>query len=52
MMVEPELTGMTNIGVNADRVGGTPAFFINGRQAGVTSWAAIKTKLDAALKGS
>ncbi len=51
-VAQAELTGMTNIGVNADRVGGTPAFFINGRQAGVTSWAAIKTKLDAALKGS
>lgn len=51
-VAQAELTGMTNIGVNADRVAGTPAFFINGRQAGVTTWAAIKTKLDAALKGS
>ena len=42
----------TNIGQNADRVAGTPTFFINGRNAAVVQWTALKTKLDAALKGS
>lgn len=51
-VAQAEITAMTNIGHNADRVEGTPAFFINGRPAGVTSWAAIKSRLDAALKGS
>lgn len=51
-VAQAELTGMTNIGRNADRVSGTPAFFINGREAGVTAWPALKTKLDAALKAS
>jgi protein-disulfide isomerase len=47
-----ELTGMTNIGRGADRVEGTPSFFINGRNAGVTAWPALKSKLDLALKAS
>jgi len=51
-VAQAELTGMTNIARNADRVQGTPAFFINGREAGVTAWPALKTKLDAALKAS
>ncbi|UKK86203.1 DsbA family protein [Sphingopyxis sp. BSN-002] len=51
-VAQAEITGMTNIALNADRVRGTPAFFINGREAGVTAWPAVKTKLDAALKGS
>ena len=51
-VAQAELTGMTNIARNADRVHGTPAFFINGREAGVTDWPSIKTKLDAALKAS
>ncbi len=51
-VAQAELTAMTNIGLNTDRVEGTPAFFINGRPAGVTSWAAVKSRLDAALMGS
>ena len=51
-VAQAELTGMTNIGRNADRVSGTPAFFINGRNAEVTAWPALKSKLDLALKGS
>ena len=31
---------------------GTPTFFINGREAGANTWPALKTPLDAALKGS
>ena len=51
-VAQAELTGMTNIAHNADRVEGTPAFYINGRFAGVTSWPAVKSQLDLALKGS
>jgi protein-disulfide isomerase len=51
-VAQAEIAGMTNIGQNADRVAGTPTFFINGRNAAVVQWAALKTKLDAALKGS
>ena len=47
-----ELTGMTSIGRNADHVHGTPTFYVNGREAGVVDWASLKTRLDAALKGS
>jgi len=51
-VAQAELTGMTNIGRNADRVEGTPSFFINGRNAEVTAWPALKSKLDLALKAS
>lgn len=51
-VAEAELMGMTNIGLNADRVKGTPTFFINGRRAEVGHWADLKTLLDAAIKGS
>jgi protein-disulfide isomerase len=51
-VAQAELTGMTNIGLGADRVEGTPTFFINGRNAGVTAWPALKSKLDLALKAS
>ena len=51
-VAQAELTGMTNIGLSADHIRGTPTFFINGRDAQVTVWSALKTKLDAALKGS
>lgn len=51
-VAQAELTGMTNIGLNADNVEGTPSFFVNGRNAGVTAWPALKSKLDLALKGS
>ena len=51
-VAQAEITGMTNIGRTADRVAGTPTFFINGRNAGVSDWAALKTRLDAALKPS
>lgn len=51
-VAQTELEGMTNIGQTADHVRGTPTFFINGREAGANTWPAIKTKLDAALKGS
>ena len=51
-VAQAELTGMTNIGRSADRVGGTPTFFVNGRNAGVTAWPALKSKLDLALKAS
>ncbi len=51
-VAQAELTGMTNIGLNADRVGGTPTFFLNGRNAEVTAWPALKSKLDLALKAS
>ena len=43
---------MTNIARNADRVGGTPTFFVNGRNAEVTAWPALKSKLDQALTRS
>ncbi|WP_432769095.1 MAG: thioredoxin domain-containing protein [Sphingopyxis sp.] len=49
-VAQAELTGMTNIGRNADRVAGTPTFFINGRNAEVVAWPALKSKLDLALK--
>ncbi|HMO74804.1 MAG TPA: thioredoxin domain-containing protein [Sphingopyxis sp.] len=52
VVAQTEVTGMTNIGRNADRVAGTPTFFINGRNAEVTAWPALKSKLDLALKGS
>ncbi|MBJ7501304.1 MAG: thioredoxin domain-containing protein [Sphingopyxis sp.] len=51
-VAQAELTGMTNIGLNADRVEGTPSFFVNGRNAGVTAWPALKSKLDLALKAA
>lgn len=51
-VAQAEILAMTNIGRGADRVRGTPTFFVNGRQAGVTSWAALKSQLDAAAKGS
>jgi protein-disulfide isomerase len=51
-VAQAELTGMTNIGRSADRVGGTPTFFINGRNAEVVAWPALKSKLDLAIKGS
>lgn len=51
-VAQAELEGMTNIAFNADRVKGTPTFFINGREAGANTWPALKTPLDAALKGS
>lgn len=51
-VAQAELTGMTNIGLRADRVEGTPTFFVNGRNAETTLWPTLKTKLDAALKGS
>ncbi|MFN7028151.1 MAG: thioredoxin domain-containing protein [Sphingopyxis sp.] len=51
-VAQAELTGMTHIARNADRVGGTPTFFINGRNAEVIAWPALKSKLDLAIKGS
>ncbi|KGB57972.1 thioredoxin domain-containing protein [Sphingopyxis sp. LC363] len=51
-VAQAELTGMTNIGLNADRVEGTPSFFVKGRNAEVTAWPALKSKLDLALKAS
>lgn len=51
-VAQAELTGMTNIALGADRVQGTPSFFINGRGAEVTVWPALKSKLDLALKAS
>lgn len=51
-VAQAELTGMTNIGRRADRVGGTPTFFINGRNAEAVAWPALKSKLDLAIKGS
>ena len=51
-VAQAELTGMTNIARGADRVGGTPTFFVNGRNAEVTAWPALKSKLDLAIKGS
>ncbi|MBN8842892.1 MAG: thioredoxin domain-containing protein [Sphingomonadales bacterium] len=51
-VAQAEITGMTNIALKADRVEGTPTFFINGRNADVAAWPALKTKLDAALKAS
>ncbi|WP_338426590.1 thioredoxin domain-containing protein [Sphingopyxis kveilinensis] len=49
-VAQAELTGMTNIGRTADRVTGTPSFFINGLRAEVGTWPALKSKLDLALK--
>lgn len=51
-VAQAEVTGMTNIARGADRVRGTPTFFINGSRAEVVEWPALKTKLDAALKAS
>lgn len=51
-VAQAELTGMTNIGRSADHVEGTPSFFINGRNAEVTAWPALKSKLDLALKAA
>lgn len=49
-VAEAELMGMTNIGLNADKVAGTPTFFVNGRRTEVGHWADLKPVLDAALK--
>jgi len=49
-VAEAELMGMTNIGINADRVAGTPTFFVNGKRAAAGHWAELKPILDAALK--
>lgn len=49
-VAQAELTGMTNIGHGADRVTGTPSFFLNGRRVDATAWPALKSRLDAALK--
>lgn len=49
-VAQAELEGMTNIAFNADKVKGTPTFFINGRNAETTQWPALKTSLDAAIK--
>ena len=49
-IAQADLTGMTNIGRAADRITGTPSFFINGQRADVVAWPALKSKLDAALK--
>lgn len=51
-VAQAELTGMTNIGRNVDRVQATPTFYINGKDAGVSEWPALKSKLDLALKAS
>ena len=51
-VAQAEVTGMTNIGLSGDHVRGTPTFFVNGRDAETTTWPVLKTKLDAALKGS
>ncbi len=51
-VAQAELTGMTNIARGADRVTGTPTFFVNGRNAEVTAWPALKSKLDQALKAA
>jgi len=51
-VTEAELMGMTNIGLGADKVTGTPTFFINGRRAEAGHWPELKTLLDAAIKGS
>ncbi|HEY0595841.1 thioredoxin domain-containing protein [Sphingopyxis sp.] len=51
-VAQAELTGMTNIALSTDHVQGTPSFFINGRNAEVTVWPALKSKLDLALKAS
>lgn len=47
-----ELTGMTNIGRTADHVRGTPSFFVNGKRVDSIEWTAVKSALDAALKGA
>src|SRR3546814_16404814 len=47
-VAQAELTGMTNIGRSADHVEGTPSFFLNGRNAAVTAWPALKSKPDLA----
>ncbi|MEQ8309305.1 MAG: thioredoxin domain-containing protein [Sphingopyxis sp.] len=51
-VAQAELTGMTNIGRGADRVTGTPSFFLNGQRADAIAWPALKSKLDAALKAA
>lgn len=51
-VAQTELAAMTNIGHNADRVSGTPTFFINGRNAEVVHWSDLKSRLDLALKPS
>lgn len=51
-VAQAELTAMTDIARGADRVTGTPTFFVNGRNAEVTAWPALKSKLDQALKAA
>lgn len=51
-VAQAEITGMTNIGRGADRVQGTPTFFVNGRNAEAADWPSLKTRLDAALKAA
>lgn len=51
-VAQAELTAMTNIARGADRVTGTPTFFVNGRNAEATAWPALKSKLDQALKAA
>lgn len=46
-----EITGMTNIGKNADQVRATPTFFVNGRVVDGSDWPAVKSRLDLAIKG-
>lgn len=47
-----ELTAMTNIGRTADQVRSTPSFFVNGSRVESIEWTAVKSALDAALKGA
>lgn len=47
-----EITGMTNIGQNADHVRATPTFFINGRVVDGSDWPTVKSRLDLAIKGN
>lgn len=47
-----EITGMTNIGQNADHVRATPTFFVNGRVVDGSDWPKVKSRLDLAVKGN
>ena len=47
-----EITGMTNIGKNADHVQATPTFFVNGRHVDGSDWPSVKSRLDLAIKGN
>src|SRR3546814_16169373 len=47
-VAEAELMGMTSIGINAERVEGTPTSFVNGKRPAAGHWADLKPITDPA----